>query len=309
MGESLDKENLAEKKEPIKKEKKMKENKKKNKQVPTFLSFFKKSLLKLCSNIISLFILIIFICILIFCSTNFIKTKDIEVSVKQLNDLKIVQLSDFNNRTIKNLSEKINDMNPDIVCITGDLVDEYKTSEIDENVLIKQFVGIKAPIYFAPGDMEHGYKNYEKFKEKLEKKNIHVLENKTEEIKIHSNTYKITGIVDSSFYYEDLDTWNKQLKKLKESDTQILLSHRPELMNLYIENGYKFVLSGHTHGGYIKFPFVGAIFASNQGVMPQYVDGIYIRHGTTMIVSSGIGVGQFPFRLFSLPKILNIHVK
>lgn len=268
----------------------------------------KKHFFKIFSFLCTLIIFIVFFLILIFCSTSLIKTKNISVSINNFDSIKIVQLSDFNNRTIKNLSSKINELNPDIVTITGDLVDEYKTKNIDENKLIKQFKGINAPIYFVPGDMEHEYKNYENFKEKLVKNGIKILENTSEKIKVNGKEFYITGIIDPSFYYEDLETWNKQLKALKTDKNQILLSHRAELMDLYVENDYQFILSGHTHGGYIKVPIIGAVFASNQGILPKYVDGKYTKNNTTMIVSSGIGVGQFPFRFFSFPKILNIKL-
>ena len=278
---------------------------KKEKKLSNFKKYIKHSFLKLSSFLITLCILITCICVLIFCSTNLVKTKNINVNISSMDGIKIVHLSDFNGRIVKNLSKKVNDLKPDIVVITGDLVDEYKTSEVDENKLLKQFKDITTDIYFVPGDMEHSYNNYEKLKEKMKKNGFHVLENNSEKCMINNKTYTITGVLDPSFYSEDLELFNKNLKTLSNENNQILLSHRPELMNLYVENNYKFVLSGHTHGGYVKLPFVGAIFASNQGVMPNYVDGKYTKNGTTMIVSSGIGVGQFPFRFFSFPKILN----
>lgn len=235
--------------------------------------------------------------------------KKVEVQTVPYHDIKIVQLSDFNNKVVKGLAEKVNEQNPDIVVITGDLVDKYKTNTNNEDVLLKQFEKIKAPIYFVPGDMEYGYRNYEKLKTKMQEKEIHILENATETIQINNEDIDITGIVDSSAYYEDLEKFNDQLRSLKTTNPQILLSHRPELINLYAENGYEFVLCGHTHGGYIQIPFVGAIFASNQGVMPKYVNGEYKIKDTTMIVSSGLGVGRFPVRLFNQPEIVNINGK
>ena len=157
--------------------------------------------------------------------------------------------------------------------------------------------------------MEHYYKNYDKLKEKMLENNIIVLENKTEKIKVKDKEINITGVIDPSFYYEDLETFNDKLKELKIDEPQILLSHRTELINLYVENNYEFVLTGHTHGGYIKLPFIGAIFVSNQGILPKYVNGKYVKENTTMIVSSGIGVGQFPFRLFNQPEIINLKIK
>ena len=103
------------------------------------------------------------------------------------------------------IAEKVNEQNPDIVVITGDLVDKYKTNTNNEDVLLKQFEKIKAPIYFVPGDMEYGYRNYEKLKTKMQEKEIHILENATETIQINNEDIDITGIVDSSAYYEDLE--------------------------------------------------------------------------------------------------------
>lgn len=274
---------------------------------------FGNMFLKVCKKflffLLSLAILIAIVCGILYATSNIVIIKKIEVQTVPYHDIKIVQLSDFNNKVVKGLAEKVNEQNPDIVVITGDLVDKYKTNTNNEDVLLKQFEKIKAPIYFVPGDMEYGYRNYEKLKTKMQEKEIHILENATETIQINNEYIDITGIVDSSAYYEDLEKFNDQLRSLKTTNPQILLSHRPELINLYAENGYAFVLCGHTHGGYIQIPFVGAIFASNQGVMPKYVNGEYKVKDTTMIVSSGLGVGRFPVRLFNQPEIVNINGK
>ena len=274
---------------------------------------FGNMFLKVCKRflffLLSLSILIAIICGILYATSNIVMIKKVEVQTVPYHDIKIVQLSDFNNKVVKGLAEKVNEQNPDIVVITGDLVDKYKTNTNNEDVLLKQFEKIKAPIYFVPGDMEYGYRNYEKLKTKMQEKEIHILENATETIQINNEDIDITGIVDSSAYYEDLEKFNDQLRSLKTTNPQILLSHRPELINLYAENGYEFVLCGHTHGGYIQIPFVGAIFAYNQGVMPKYVNGEYKIKDTTMIVSSGLGVGRFPVRLFNQPEIVNINGK
>lgn len=273
-----------------------------------FYRSFKNSILNLSTFLISIILLVSIFSLLICVSTNYIKTTTISMSTKYISGIKIVQLSDINGRIIKNLNNKMNTINPDIVVITGDLVDSYKTAKIDEEKLLSQFDNIEAPIYFVPGDMEHAYSNYEQFKEKMSDKKIHILENTSEKIMVKNQEIIITGIVDPSFYYEDLETFNEKLKELKVDSTQILLSHRAELMNLYAENNYELVLSGHTHGGYVKIPFIGAIFSSNQGLFPTYVNGKYTKKNTTMIVSSGIGVGQFPFRLFNFGEIVDIQI-
>ena len=274
-----------------------------------FINDLKQNLFKLSTWIVTLLVIILIFSITIFISTNVVRTKNMKISTSNIKDVKIVQLSDFNNKVVKNLDKKVNDLNPDIVVITGDLVDKYKTQEIDENKLLKQFKNIKSPIFFVPGDMEHSYHNYDTFKNKMQKYGIYVLENTSQEIEINKRKITITGIVDPSFYYEDLEQFNDKLKELKVDGLQILLSHRAELMNLYTIHKYELVFTGHTHGGYVKLPFIHALFVSNQGLLPKYVDGKYTKDETTMIVSSGLGVGQFPFRLFNLPKIVNVVIK
>ena len=177
-----------------------------------FYRSFKNSILNLSTFLISIILLVSIFSLLICVSTNYIKTTTISMSTKYISGIKIVQLSDINGRIIKNLNNKMNTINPDIVVITGDLVDFYKTAKIDEEKLLSQFDNIEAPIYFVPGDMEHAYSNYEQFKEKMSDKKIHILENTSEKIMVKNQEIIITGIVDPSFYYEDLETFNEKLK-------------------------------------------------------------------------------------------------
>lgn len=273
-----------------------------------FKKIFLKMMKKFIYIILSLCIFIAIICGVLYASSNFVIKKKIDIKMEEMNDIKIVHLSDFNNKIVRNLSEKVMEENPDIVVITGDLVDKYKTTESNEDELLKQFDGITVPIYFVPGDMEHEYENYETMKEKMKEKGFHILENDSEKFEKGNKEITITGIVDSSMYYEDLEKMNDKMRELKVDTPQILLSHRAELMDLYAENQYDLVFTGHTHGGYICIPFVGALFASNQGTLPKYTNGKYTLKDTTMIVSSGLGVGRFPIRLFNQPEIISVTI-
>ena len=269
-----------------------------------FKKIFLKIMKKFIFTMISICILIGIICGVLYLSSNLVIKKNVEVKMEEMNDIKIVHLSDFNNKIVRNLSEKVMEENPDFVVITGDLVDKYKTTKNNEDELLKQFEKITVPIYFVPGDMEREYGNYEELKKKMKEKGIHILENDSEKFEKNGKEITITGIVDSSMYSEDLEKFNDKLKELKVDTPQILLSHRTELMDLYTENEYSLVFTGHTHGGYVCIPFVGALFASNQGTLPKYTNGNYTLKNTTMVVSSGLGVGRFPIRLFNQPEIV-----
>ena len=88
----------------------------------------------------------------------------------------------------------------------------------------------------------------------------------------------------------------------------ILLSHRPEHFNDYVESGYDLVLTGHAHGGQLRLPVLGGVIAPHQGILPAYDAGAYTSGSTTMIVSRGLGNSLFPFRMFNNPELVVIDL-
>ena len=84
----------------------------------------------------------------------------------------------------------------------------------------------------------------------------------------------------------------------------VLLSHRPELFDLYVNTGVDLVFSGHAHGGQFRLPFVGGLVAPNQGFFPKYDAGQFIKENTTMIVSRGVGNSIIPVRFNNRPEII-----
>lgn len=86
----------------------------------------------------------------------------------------------------------------------------------------------------------------------------------------------------------------------------ILLSHRPELFEIYVDNDINLVLTGHAHGGQIRIPFIGGLIAPNQGLFPKYTNGKIEQDDTTMIVSRGIGNSILPFRINNRPELVLI---
>ncbi len=88
----------------------------------------------------------------------------------------------------------------------------------------------------------------------------------------------------------------------------ILLSHRPELFDVYHEAGIDLVLCGHAHGGQVRLPFIGA-FAPNQGFFPEYTAGLYRQGDTQMVVSRGLGNSSFPIRINNPPELVVITLQ
>ena len=93
-----------------------------------------------------------------------------------------------------------------------------------------------------------------------------------------------------------------------ESGYTILLSHRPELFETYMDGGIDLVFSGHAHGGQFRLPFIGGLVAPNQGMFPKYDAGLYTDGGTSMVVSRGIGNSIIPFRFNNRPEIVLVEL-
>lgn len=75
-----------------------------------------------------------------------------------------------------------------------------------------------------------------------------------------------------------------------------MLSHRPELFEIYVSSGIDLVLSGHAHGGQFRLPFIGGLIAPNQGLFLKYDAGLYTGGETNMVVSRGVGNSIIPVR-------------
>ena len=102
-----------------------------------------------------------------------------------------------------------------------------------------------------------------------------------------------------------------QLKALVDKDDgfTLLLSHRPELFEVYVTCNADLVLSGHAHGGQFRLPFIGGLAAPNQGLFPKYDAGLFSEGKTKMIVSRGIGNSIFPFRFNNRPEVVLIELQ
>lgn len=234
---------------------------------------------------------------------------------------KILQISDLHNKEFgKNQSkliEKTKDINPDIIVITGDLVDSRRTN-IDTSIkYVEEAIKI-APIYYVNGNHEARIENYNELEEKLIKTGVIILSNDSELIEKEGNSIKLIGINDPSFNptnYIDDDGGHSISEKLdslasdNSKDFTMLLAHRPENINIYANNNIDLVFSGHAHGGQVRLPFIGGLIAPNQGVLPKYTSGIYLEKNISMVVSRGLGNSIIPIRVFNRPEMVVVNLR
>ena len=234
---------------------------------------------------------------------------------KRFNGYKIIQISDFHNTDSKKLNsdliEEIKVKKPDIIVITGDLVDSRNTN-IDVAIEFVKNIKGTAPIYYVSGNHEANIDEYELLKEKLEKEDVTILDNKVEVLEVEDSKINIIGVDDPNMsYHPDATDALKVGNELSEinydkNNFTILLSHRPELFDVYVNNSMNLVLTGHAHGGQVRIPFIGGVVAPNQGLFPKYDSGKFLKDETTMIVSRGIGNSIIPFRINNRPELVEI---
>lgn len=225
---------------------------------------------------------------------------------------KIAHVSDLHNAEFGNNNETLLkmllDSNPDIIAITGDLIDSRRTNIEIALKFARESVKI-APTYYVTGNHESRINEYEALMEGLIQAGVIILQDESIILKNGEETINLIGLKDPDFSPGNAqiitDTKLKELIKDDESFS-ILLSHRPELFEVYVENKISLALSGHAHGGQFRLPIIGGLFAPHQGLLPKYDGGLYTTDDTNMVVSRGLGNSLFPFRINNRPEILLI---
>lgn len=237
----------------------------------------------------------------------------------EFSGYRIAQVSDLHNAQLgkdnKHLLEMLLFLQPDMIAITGDLIDSRNTDISVALDFVAQAVKI-APCYYVFGNHEARISEYPLLVSQLRSLGVEVLEDQKITLTCNNNAITLVGMSDPSFETDYLfgdsktlmDTKLKELVSQEDSYT-ILLSHRPELFSIYVENNVDLVLSGHAHGGQFRLPFVGGLFAPNQGFFPEYDAGLYIDGNTQMIVSRGLGNSLFPFRVNNSPEIILVELQ
>lgn len=235
----------------------------------------------------------------------------------EFNGFKILQISDFHTGTFhggtKALIQKATEQKPDIIVITGDLIDEDRINTQPVRELTAALVKV-APVYFVSGNHDVWYNGFKAFEKMLENTGVQLLDNR--ELLLQRGN---AGIV--LFGIRDPETWNdfmaeaylkERLKAFKPGKGfNILLFHRANMFDHIKGKGFQLVLSGHMHGGQLQLPFMGGLVSPHQkqGWFPDYTDGRWTGECTTMIVSRGLGNNAPLPRMFNPPELVSVTLR
>ena len=245
----------------------------------------------------------------------------------------IVHISDLHNKAFgkeqTTLLSRVASQSPDVIVVTGDLIDRRRYHLETAMDFIHGAVAI-APTYFVSGNHEAWSGQYDVIKGQLMEAGVHVLDDDTRLITREDSALRMVGLSDPAFltasYLEgtSIGKMEDQLRKWAGSDAAaqsnatnggeaelftILLSHRPELFHLYHENNMHLIFSGHAHGGQFRLPLLGGLVAPDQGLFPKYTSGSHTHGDSTMVVSRGLGNSIIPLRVFNRPEIVVVTLK
>ena len=242
-----------------------------------------------------IFLGLVIIVLLGFISPLRLKTYDLTFSdlPEDLEGYKILQISDFHCKDFgtqeQSLIRLIEKAEPDLIVMTGDIVDEDHTTDNAEYLL----AGIcdVAPIYYITGNHEY-YSGapYDEFKGICAEYGVTILTNEMEEFEVGDETVRISGLdwINATANMRD------KLGYANNKYFNILIYHDSSKFNYISDFGYDVVFCGHGHGGLIRIPFVGGLIGTDYRLFPEYDYGLFYEKSSIMVSSSGLGDARVP---------------
>lgn len=255
-------------------------------------------------------------------ATTGLFVKEYKITDSKITDnfhgLKIVHISDIHygrtvkNRELKNMVKKVNELHPDVVVLTGDLIDkDTKLTEKMSNNISSILSKIDPSIekYAITGNHDVKFDNFNII---VENAGFVNLNNTYDNIYKNGNSNILISGVSSNYYKNDRNINNKMkstfdyLNSFNEEDSKkpiynILLIHEPDFIDEIDKSKFDLILSGHSHNGQVRFPIIGAT------ILPPYAKKYYKEHytldDTELYISSGIGTSAINFRFFNRPSI------
>lgn len=215
----------------------------------------------------------------------------------------IVQISDLHNAKFgkdnEKLLEKIRICSPDIIVITGDMVDCSGHTNIPIALSFASAATDICPVYYITGNHEYYLSEEQRntFLSGLMASGVIILNSESLEL---VEGVRLIGLDDNDLFHDFSNL-------VATEEFNIVLAHEPQRIKNYASSNADLVFSGHAHGGQIRLPIIGGLAAPDQGFNPEYSEGLIHYNNTDMIISRGLGNSAFPFRIFNYPEIVCVR--
>lgn len=231
---------------------------------------------------------------------------------ESFDGFKIVQLSDLHGAEFgedgMGLVEKVKELEPDIIALTGDFVtDEGDLAAVEK--LAARLVKL-CPVYFISGNHEFGSGLAVKVRNILERAGVKYLSNEYLTISRGEDEILLGGVEDPLAYADMLspDELAQKMNDAAPDAFKILLGHRNYWMTEYPELPVDLIFCGHAHGGLIRIPGMGGLIGTDRRLFPDFDAGQFNNGRYTLIVSRGLGNSVSIPRVFNRPEIVCVEL-
>ena len=258
-----------------------------------------------------------------------IKISEYNIDLSELSgSARVVVISDLHGkkygRDNKRLLDKISEQNPDAIFVVGDMLDDNDAENgfSKTTKMLNDLLDI-APVYFAYGNQEKEYSGdiLDGFVNTITENGIIVLDDSFVDCEINGQKIRIGGTMGHAFPFgrtmEEFESSDEYifLKDMEKTDLPtIVLAHMPDTFIFNGAHNYwsniDLVVSGHTHGGVVRLPFVGGLYAPMQSFFPEYDYGFYmLGEKMQMVITSGLSGYKFIPRFLNLPEICVLNLE
>ncbi len=259
------------------------------------------------------------------------KTEEYEIVSKKLpkafDGYRIAFLSDLHNKEFgkdnERLIKKIQEENPDLILVGGDMVVGKAGYSTDIATHLLKELSKDFPVIAANGNHEYRMQlypktfgtQYEDYVVQLKGLGITYLTNESVEVVKDGRQIHIIGLSIEKQYYKrgkkilmGSHYLNSELG-VPPKGFSILLAHNPYYTKAYVKWGADLILSGHNHGGLIRFPFLGGLVSPNISLFARYDAGLYKEGKSQVIISRGLGTHTYKIRVNNRPELSMITLK
>lgn len=222
-------------------------------------------------------------------------------------EIRITQISDFHNNRFVDpvaVAHKVRTFSPDFIALTGDLISEDDSDFTPALSLAQQLVETEIPTYMVVGNHESHNPDRDDLYRALESMGVCLLRGRTENLSIRGQEIALSGID----CFASQSVYDNVMQGVTDDRFHILLSHSPSHFLTLQGSRPDLVLSGHTHGGQVRLPIIGAIIVPSQGFFAPINKGVYRMEGTTLYIDSGLGNTRLDLRTFNPIQFTNMRI-
>lgn len=224
-------------------------------------------------------------------------------------ELRILQVTDVHNLHLQEaFLQRLHAAEPHLIAMTGDLINGNERSLDRAYGLVERLRQISEGVFFVTGNNDWERKQIVPYLSGLQERGMIVLQNTSTTFLTPVGTVQIAGVDDPSTRRDNIHSALQDVSAAEHFT--LLLAHDPMILRRgKIVQMADLILAGHTHGGQIRLPGIGALVAPSQGLFPKYDKGLFtLGKGTSLYICSGLGTSQIPIRFLNRSQVTLLKI-